>query len=38
LSIAGRSSWISDIVWIISSATAVGDDASSEPPNISVAA
>mmetsp|Transcript_12700 Transcript_12700/g.39236 ORF Transcript_12700/g.39236 Transcript_12700/m.39236 type:complete len:221 (-) Transcript_12700:309-971(-) len=37
-SIAGRSSWISDMVWIISIATAVGIACASVPPNISHAA
>jgi hypothetical protein len=34
----GKSSWMSDMVWIISIATAVGMATSSSPPNISHAA
>jgi hypothetical protein len=34
----GRSSWMSDMVWIISRPTAVGLATSMEPPNISQAA
>ena len=38
LSIAGRSSWISDMVWIISIATALGIACSTVPPTSSHAA